>query len=120
MVDGSERAGAEKAAMGRERRGVWAAEKEVVCARQIGAKLLGWGAPQQEGARAIGSGSAGLFKTDGPQPTEKPAFPQLANALYYQAIQGSLSPATRAALDQANSPQEWNTFLLAAPESMRR
>ena len=71
-------------------------------------------------AKAIGSGSAGLFKTDGPQPTEKPAFPQLANALYYQAIQGSLSPATRAALDQANSPQEWNTFLLAAPESMRR
>ncbi|BDT73732.1 hypothetical protein os4_32850 [Comamonadaceae bacterium OS-4] len=71
-------------------------------------------------AKAIGSGSAGLFKTDGPQATEKPAFPQLANALYYQAIQGSLSPATRAALDQANSPQEWNTFLLAAPESMRR
>ena len=54
-----------------------------------------------ENAKAIGSGSAGLFKTDGPQPTEKPAFPQLANALYYQAIQGSLSPATRAALDQA-------------------
>ena len=71
-------------------------------------------------AKAIGSGSAGLFKTEGPQPTEKPAFPQLANALYYQAIQASLSPATRSALDQANSPQEWNTFLLAAPETMRR
>jgi uncharacterized protein (DUF1800 family) len=71
-------------------------------------------------AKAIGSGSAGLFKTEGPQPTEKPAFPQLANALYYQAIQTSLSPATRSALDQANSPQEWNTFLLAAPETMRR
>jgi len=71
-------------------------------------------------AKAIGSGSAGLFKTEGPQPTEKAAFPQLANALYYQAIQGTLSPATRSALEQANSPQEWNTFLLAAPESMRR
>ena len=71
-------------------------------------------------AKAIGSGSAGLFKTEGPQPTEKPAFPQLANALYYQAIQSTLSPATRAALDQAASPQEWNTFLLAAPESMSR
>jgi uncharacterized protein (DUF1800 family) len=71
-------------------------------------------------AKAIGSGSAGLFKTDGPQATEKAAFPQLANALYYQAIQSGLSSATRAALDQANSPQEWNTFLLAAPESMRR
>jgi uncharacterized protein (DUF1800 family) len=71
-------------------------------------------------AKAIGSGSAGLFKTDGPQPTEKPAFPQLANALYYQAIQGSLSAATRGALEQATSPQEWNTFLLASPEFMRR
>lgn len=71
-------------------------------------------------AKAIGSGSAGLFKTDGPQATERAAFPQLANALYYQAIQSGLSNATRAALDQANSPQEWNTFLLAAPESMRR
>ena len=71
-------------------------------------------------AKAIGSGSAGLFKSDGPQSTEKAAFPQLANALYYQAIQNGLSSATRAALDQANSPQEWNTFLLAAPESMHR
>ena len=71
-------------------------------------------------AKAIGSGSAGLFKTDGPQPSEKPAFPQLANALYFQAIQGTLGPATRAALEQAASPQEWNTFLLASPEFMRR
>jgi uncharacterized protein (DUF1800 family) len=71
-------------------------------------------------AKAIGSGSAGLFKTDGPQPTERPAFPQLANALYYQAIQSTLGTATRSALDQASSPQEWNTFLLAAPETMRR
>ena len=71
-------------------------------------------------ARAIGSGSAGLFKTEGPQPTEKPAFPQLANALYYQAVQGTLGTATRAALEQAGSPQEWNTFLLASPEFMLR
>ena len=71
-------------------------------------------------AKAIGSGSAGLFKTDGPQPTEKPAFPLLANALYYQAIQSTLSPATRNALEQATSPQEWNSFLLSAPEMMRR
>jgi len=71
-------------------------------------------------AKAIGSGSAGLFKTDGPQPTEKAAFPQLANALYFQSIQATLSAATRAALEQAKSPQEWNTFLLAAPEWMQR
>ncbi|MEI7785083.1 MAG: DUF1800 domain-containing protein [Betaproteobacteria bacterium] len=71
-------------------------------------------------AKAIGSGSAGLFRTAGPQPSDKPAFPQLANALYYQAIQKTLGPATRSALDQANSQQEWNTFLLSAPETMRR
>jgi uncharacterized protein (DUF1800 family) len=71
-------------------------------------------------AKAIGSGSAGLFKTDGPQPQETPAFPQLANALYYQAVQKSLSATTRQALEQANSPQEWNMFLLASPEFMNR
>jgi uncharacterized protein (DUF1800 family) len=71
-------------------------------------------------AKAIGSGSAGLFKTDSPQPTERAAFPQLANALYYEAIQKSLSEPTRQALDQANSPQEWNMYLLASPEFMHR
>ncbi|MDP9108056.1 MAG: DUF1800 domain-containing protein [Pseudomonadota bacterium] len=71
-------------------------------------------------AKAIGSGSAGLFKTDGPQPKERAAFPQLANALYYQSLQKSLGPATRQALDQAASPQEWNTFLLSSPEFMHR
>ncbi len=84
-----------------------------------------WASPGQmttrfEIAKAIGSGSAGLFKTDGPQPTEKPAFPQLANALYYQHTKQVLSPATLGALDQAGSPQEWNTFLLASPEMMNR
>jgi uncharacterized protein (DUF1800 family) len=71
-------------------------------------------------AKAIGSGSAGLFKTDGPQAAERAAFPQLANALYYQAMQKSLSEATRQALDQANSPQEWNMYLLSSPEFMNR
>ena len=71
-------------------------------------------------AKTIGSDSAGLFKTDDQQLTVEPAFPQLASALYYQAIQITLSPATLIALEQANSPSEWNTFLLAAPESMRR
>ncbi len=84
-----------------------------------------WASPGQmttrfEIAKAIGSGSAGLFKTDGPQPTEKPAFPQLANALYYQHTQQALSPATLGALEQAVSPQEWNIFLLASPEMMNR
>jgi hypothetical protein len=84
-----------------------------------------WASPGQmstrfEIAKAIGSGSAGLFKTDGPQPLEKPAFPQLANALYYQSLQAGLGTATRAALEQAASPQEWNTYLLSSPEMMHR
>jgi uncharacterized protein (DUF1800 family) len=86
---------------------------------------VAWASPGQmttrfEIAKAIGSGSAGLFKTDGPQPLEQAAFPQLSNALYFASIERTLSPATRQALDQANSPQEWNTFLLASPEFMNR
>ncbi|MDL2356431.1 MAG: DUF1800 domain-containing protein [Pseudomonadota bacterium] len=84
-----------------------------------------WASPGQmttrfEIAKAIGSGSAGLFKTDGPHPQERAAFPQLANALYFQSLQQRLSPATRQALEQSTSPQEWNTFLLASPELMHR
>jgi uncharacterized protein (DUF1800 family) len=84
-----------------------------------------WASPGQmatrfEIAKAIGTGNAGLFKTDGPAPQERPAFPQLSNALYYQSIRQTLRPATLTALDQATSPQEWNTFLLASPEMMVR
>jgi uncharacterized protein (DUF1800 family) len=84
-----------------------------------------WSSPGQmatrfEIARAIGSGSAGLYKTDAPHPTERAAFPQLANALYYQFMQKTLSVTTRLALDQGGSPQEWNTFLLSSPEFMNR
>ncbi|MET0265576.1 MAG: DUF1800 domain-containing protein [Duganella sp.] len=85
----------------------------------------GWASSGQmttrfEIARAIGSGNAGLFKTDGPQPQERPAFPQLASAFYYQSLQATLSPNTRQVLEQASSPQEWNTFLLSSPEFMHR
>ncbi|MRX11183.1 DUF1800 family protein [Pseudoduganella sp. FT25W] len=85
----------------------------------------GWASPGQmttrfEIAKAIGSGNAGLFKSEGAQPLEKPAFPQLANALYYKSLQKSLAPATQQALEQAASPQEWNTLLLSSPELMHR
>jgi uncharacterized protein (DUF1800 family) len=85
----------------------------------------GWASPGQmttrfEIAKAIGTGSNGLFKAEGPQAQERPAFPQLANALYYQSLQKSLAPATRQALEQAGSPQEWNTLLLSSPELMHR
>lgn len=73
-----------------------------------------------EVARAIGSGSAGLFRIGGPRPLDRPAFPQMANALYYDAFDRTLGPATRHALAQAASPQEWNSLLLSSPEFMRR
>jgi uncharacterized protein (DUF1800 family) len=84
-----------------------------------------WDGPSQmatrfEIARAIGSGSAGLFKPDGPGAVDHPAFPQPANALYFTSLQATLGPSTRAALDQAVSPQDWNTLFLASPEFMRR
>jgi hypothetical protein len=71
-------------------------------------------------AKAIGSGSAGLFRGDGPKASERPAFPQLANAFFYESQQARLAPATRQALDQAVSPQEWNMLLLSSPEFMMR
>jgi uncharacterized protein (DUF1800 family) len=84
-----------------------------------------WSSPGQmatrfDVAKAIGSGSAGLFRSDEPQPRERPAFPQLANLAFYQGLQPSLRPATLQALEQAGSPQEWNTLLLASPEMMMR
>ena len=84
-----------------------------------------WDSPGQmatrfEIAKAIGSGSAGLFKTEGPQAQERTAFPQLSNALYFQSIAKTLAPGTLQALEQAASPQEWNTFLLSSPEMMLR
>jgi uncharacterized protein (DUF1800 family) len=71
-------------------------------------------------ARAIGSGSAGLFKPDGPDSVDHSAFPQLANALYFTIERQMLSTSTRQALDQAISLQDWNTLFLASPEFMRR
>ena len=71
-------------------------------------------------ARQIGSGSAGLFKADGPQPQERPAFPLIANALYFNGLSQTLTERTRGVLDQATSPQDWNTLFLSSPEFMRR
>jgi uncharacterized protein (DUF1800 family) len=83
-----------------------------------------WDGPGQmtlrfEIARQIGSGSAGLFKPDVPNAVEKPAFPLIQNALYFNGLRQTLGPATLAALDQAVSPQDWNTLFLSSPEFMR-
>jgi uncharacterized protein (DUF1800 family) len=84
-----------------------------------------WAGPGQmavrfEIARQIGQGSAGLFKPDGPGAADQPAFPQLQNALYYAGIDRGLGEPTRAALNQAISPEEWNGLYLSSPEFMRR
>jgi len=83
-----------------------------------------WNGPGQmtlrfEIARQIGSGSAGLFKPDMPNAVDRPAFPLIQNALYFNGLRQTLSPATTAALDQAVSPQDWNTLFLSSPEFMR-
>jgi uncharacterized protein (DUF1800 family) len=70
-------------------------------------------------ARAIGSGSAGLFKGEDPalQP-ERAAFPQLARPLYWQVLRPLMAAGTRQALDSAATPQDWNTLYLSSPEFM--
>jgi uncharacterized protein (DUF1800 family) len=82
-----------------------------------------WSGPGQmmvrfEIARQIGSGSSGLFKPDGPGAVDQPAFPLIQNALYFNGLKQTLSPTTLAALDQAVSPQDWNTLFLSSPEFM--
>jgi hypothetical protein len=74
---------------------------------------------QIEFSRQIGSSSAGLFKPAGPAPIDHPAFPQITNAFYFNSLQQMLSATTRASLDQAISPQDWNTLFLSSPEFMR-
>ena len=84
-----------------------------------------WNSPGQmttrfELARVLGSAPAGLFRTGSSGAQPAPAFPQLSNALYYDALQPTLARATRESLAQATSPQEWNALLLSSPEFMRR
>ena len=83
-----------------------------------------WNGPGQlvvrfEIARQIGSGSAGLFKPEEPGATDRPAFPQIQNALYFAGLRQTLKPDTLAALDQAVSLQDWNTLFLSSPDFMR-
>jgi uncharacterized protein (DUF1800 family) len=80
-----------------------------------------WESPGQmsrrfEIARAIGTGNVHLFDPEDGGTATTTGFPQLSNRLYFEAIEPFLNSGTRAALNQASSPQEWNTFLLASPE----
>jgi uncharacterized protein (DUF1800 family) len=67
-------------------------------------------------ARAIGAGSAGLFDPEDGGPATRVGFPLLTTPVYYSVLQTQLSTQTRAALQRARSPQEWNLYLLASPE----
>jgi uncharacterized protein (DUF1800 family) len=84
-----------------------------------------WNSPGQmttrfEIAKNIGSGPAGLFKSDSDPPVEQPAFPQLSNPFYFAVVDASLKAPTKEALAQATTPQEWNSFLLSSPEFSQR
>lgn len=50
----------------------------------------------------------------------RPALPKLQAGDYYKAVASVLAAPTKAALGQANSPQEWNALFLSSPEFMRR
>jgi len=69
-------------------------------------------------ARVLGSSSAGLFKPDGQNAVERPAFPQIQGPLYFDSIKPTLASTTAGALNQAVSPQDWNTLFLSSPEFM--
>lgn len=100
-------------------------------------------------ARQLGAGNAGLFRAEAAAPApamgammmaaaatpdpqakeaeaqkqreaQQRALPQLAKPQLQRAWQALLSPATRAALEQAKTPQEWNTLFLSSPEFMLR
>lgn len=84
-----------------------------------------WTGPGQmevrfEIAKAIGNGSAGLFRPRTPGAADEPAFPQLQNALWFAGFDRTIGPGTRAVLARAQSSPQWNMLLLSSPEFMRR
>jgi uncharacterized protein (DUF1800 family) len=66
-------------------------------------------------ARNIGRGDNRLFTPEG-SPKAGIGFPMITTRLFYDAVAPGLSAATRGALDQAASQQEWNTYLLSSPD----
>lgn len=84
-----------------------------------------WTGPGQmevrfEIAKSIGNGSAGLLRPLDPATPYQAAPPNLRNALWTGGVERTISSQTRAVLDQAASPQEWNMLFLASPDFMRR
>lgn len=71
-------------------------------------------------ARAIGSGSAGLFDSEDGTPPVSFGFPMLSNRLFYDTFDNVMSKPVKLALDKASSQAEWNAYLLASPDFMYR
>jgi hypothetical protein len=67
-------------------------------------------------ARAIGTGRNRLFMSDSDPGTPQRETPALDTPLYQRTVEPYLSPATRTALGEAKTVQEWNTFLLSSPD----
>ncbi|MGH8122427.1 MAG: DUF1800 domain-containing protein [Rudaea sp.] len=67
-------------------------------------------------AHTIGNGNARLFDQDNGGQGRATGLPQLSSHLYLDEIEPYLSKTTLAALQRSTSQQEWNAFLLAAPE----
>ena len=67
-------------------------------------------------AKSIGNGSSGLMRPADPTAPYQPAIPPMQQVGMDQAF----STQTRAVLDQAKSPAEWNMLFLSSPEFMRR
>ena len=70
-------------------------------------------------AAYLGRGAATLFvTTPGVRPVSEP--PPLAATLASTGLDAALTPATRAALDGARGPSEWNALFFSSPDFMRR
>jgi uncharacterized protein (DUF1800 family) len=67
-------------------------------------------------ARAIGSGSAGLFDPEDGGKAPVGGFPLLTTPVYYGIVEPTLSTRAHDALQSARSQQEWNLYLLASPD----
>jgi uncharacterized protein (DUF1800 family) len=71
-------------------------------------------------ARSIASGAPALFLPPSRKPEGPSAHPEIRATVQKASLDHSLAAPTRAVLDKADSPQEWNALFLSSPEFMRR
>jgi uncharacterized protein (DUF1800 family) len=84
-----------------------------------------WSSPAQmtarfDLARAFAARNPRLFRDETETIPVRPPLPRIAPALYREAIDAGLGPATRQALARADSEGERLAFLLSSPEFMQR